>query len=96
MKKDQLILLTAVIAAAAMTSDDNKKDLDPQKALEEFFKYMDSNVAAFKIRFEYYQKNYDLNLSQPHAESGGLMDNLSSVLTPELITTLVGLVGKIK
>ena len=63
MTQDQTILLAATNAAVAMMADDSLVGKGPEATVNQFFKYLDTTVPAYKKRAEYYQEKYGLDLT---------------------------------
>ena len=92
MTKDQAILLGSVDIAAALCRDDNLTDLEPQAAVDQFFKYLDTAVPALVARVEYYGQEYSLNLTstgvgatEQEGQEAGPMGVVAKLLTPDVI-----------
>jgi len=68
MTRNQLILQTSVEVCNALCQDDNLANLEPQEAINQYFKYLDTIVPAMKTRLEYYEKQYQLDVKVGTAE----------------------------
>jgi len=98
MTKDQAILLSATKMAASLMTDDNLKDQDPQEAVNQFCKYLDTAVPAIQKRAEYYAKQYGLDLTTTGGDGeGSVLGNLANAapgfidLIPEVIKIISSL-----
>lgn len=88
MTRNQTIFLGAIQMANALSKDDNLKDLEPQAAVNQLCKYLDTTIVAAKERADYYQDQYGIDLSA--GGSGGSEFPVS----PELLTKVADIAGK--
>ncbi len=86
MTKDQAILMAATHMACALAKDDNLKDLDPQVAMTQLCKYLDSTVPAMVDRVKYYSDKYGLDLTTfgGDGDSGSVMGDFAK-MAPQLL-----------